>query len=62
LEIWGQKPVDRGIHQKTDELFITCEQPCLTIGNSQWDIAYFSANKEVGKWKVNGVTIYKLVH
>ena len=62
LEIWGNRPVDREIHKKTDELFITCEEPCLTIGNPQWDIALFAPIKIDGEWKVENVTIYKLSH
>jgi hypothetical protein len=62
LEVWGKRPVERDSLTKVETLFITCEHPCQTIGNPQWDIAYFAPKKVTGTWKEDIVTIYKLSH
>lgn len=62
LEIWGKKPVEKDSLEKTDELFIVCEEECQPIGDPQWDIAYFAPKKIVETWKIDNIKIYKLVH
>jgi len=61
LEIWGRKPIDKDSLEKADEQFVICERECKPIGDPQWDIAYFGANKQVGVWTINNVKIYKLI-
>ncbi len=61
LEVWGQRPVERASLIKADELFVVCEEKCKPIGDPQWDIAYFQPTDIVGTWKVEDVTIYKLI-
>lgn len=60
LEIWGKKPVEKDSLEKTEELFVVCEDKCKPIGDPQWDVAYFAPRKIVGTWKTDNVTIYKL--
>lgn len=62
LEVMGNKPVERDIPRKTDLLYIVCEHPCQTIGNPQWDVAYFAPKRVDQTWQTEGVTIYKLSH
>ncbi len=62
LEIWGKKPIEKDSLEKTDELFVICEEKCQPIGDPQWDIAYFAPNKIAETWMVNNVKIYKLIH
>ncbi len=61
LEIWNKKPIDKDNLEKVKELFVVCEGKCRLIGNPQWDIAHFAANKIANSWKSDDVTIYKLV-
>lgn len=58
----GIEVMERDSLEKVDELFVICEKECKPIGDPQWDIAYFAPNKIAGIWKVDAVTIYKLVH
>lgn len=61
LEIWGQRALEKDSLERADELFVVCDGACWPIGDPQWDIAYFAPNKVVGKWRIDYVTIYKLV-
>ena len=62
LEIAGKKPLDKESIVRADELFVICATKCpLIIGNPQWDIALFAPNKILESWRVNNVTMYKLV-
>lgn len=61
LEIWGKRPIEKDSLERTEELFVVCEEKCKPIGDPQWDVAYFAPRKIVGTWKVDNVTIYKLI-
>jgi len=61
LELWRRKPIEKGSFEKVPTLFVVCEEECRPIGDPQWDIAYFAPRKIVGVWRIDGVTIYKLV-
>ncbi len=60
LEVWGKKPVEKDSLEKTEELFVVCEDKCKPIGDPQWDVAYFAPRKIAGVWKTDNVKIYKL--
>ncbi|HLD26924.1 MAG TPA: glycosyltransferase family 39 protein [Patescibacteria group bacterium] len=61
LEVWERRSIEKDSLERAQELFVVCDGSCWPIGHPQWDIAYFAPNKVVGKWRVDNVTIYKLV-
>lgn len=61
LEVWGKRSLEKDTMEMADELFVVCQQECEPIGDAQWDIAYFAATDIEGTWKVDNVTIYKLI-
>lgn len=61
LEKWGRRSMEKYTTERAEELFVLCEEECKPVGNGQFDIALFAPNKVVGTWKVENVTIYKLI-
>lgn len=61
LELWGKKAIEKDNLERADELFVVCDAACWPIGDPQWDIAYFAPNKVEGKWRIDNVTIFKLI-
>ncbi|MCL4383985.1 glycosyltransferase family 39 protein [Patescibacteria group bacterium] len=50
--------------QKTQQLFVVCEpfqMDCQPLGNPLWDIAAFGPASISDTWKVNDITIFRLV-
>ena len=46
-----------------DQLLVICEDPnCKPLGHSLWEIAGFGRAEIDGKWDINFVRVYKLVH
>jgi 4-amino-4-deoxy-L-arabinose transferase-like glycosyltransferase len=64
LEIEGHRPLEYDSPDPGQELFVLCfyDEPCTVIGNTQYQIAAFKNAKIESSWKLNLVTIYKLVH
>lgn len=60
LEVWNKRATEKDSLEKTDVLFVVCEDECKPIGNPQWDIAYFAPTKIERTITVDTVTIYKL--
>lgn len=47
----------------TDQLLVICEDPsCKPLGHSLWEVAGFGRAEITGKWDINFVRVYKLVH
>lgn len=64
LEVNGPRPLPYDSPEEGKELFVMCfyGENCKIIGNPQWQIASFSNPKIDTIWKLELVTIYKLVH
>jgi hypothetical protein len=64
LEVKNHRPFDYDSPAEPDELFVMCfyNNPCKIIGNNQWQITVFKNPKVDTMWKLDIVTIYKLVH
>ncbi len=63
LELEGQRPLPEDTHEPADELFVLCfKEPCLIMGNPQWQIAAFAGDKVAATLTRDGVNIYKVVH
>jgi hypothetical protein len=64
LEIEGKRPLDYDSAVQGQELFVLCfyGSKCNPTGDPQWQIASFQNKKVVESWKLELVTIYKLVH
>lgn len=48
--------------EKTDQLFVVCEDPCDPIYSPKHEIAAFGWTLVESVWEVEGVKVYKLVH
>ena len=63
LELGGKEPLPDNSIDQPSELFVLCyEKNCQVLGNAQWQIAAFKNAKINDRWKVENVTIYKLIH
>jgi 4-amino-4-deoxy-L-arabinose transferase-like glycosyltransferase len=64
LELKGHKSFEVDSPQEPDELFALCfyNNDCQILGNPQWQIAAFKNGKIAESWKLDIVTIYKVVH
>ena len=61
LEIMGFKLLPQEAAEPAKELYLMCFAKCQVIGNPQWQIAAYHNPQIVDTWKVENVTIYKLV-
>lgn len=61
LEQYGSKPKQLPF-EKTNQLFVICEDPCDPIYSSKHEIASFGWTKVEDIWNVEGVKIYRLIH
>ncbi|MEO6508857.1 MAG: hypothetical protein ABIO02_02800, partial [Patescibacteria group bacterium] len=64
LEISKFAPLNYDTAEQGEELYVLCfyGETCKIIGNAQWQIAAFENAKIDTMWKLDLVTIYKLVH
>lgn len=63
LELEGKRPLPEDTLEAADELFVLCfKEPCLVIGNPQWQIAAFAGRRVDKIVRAEGVTIYKVIH
>lgn len=60
LEEFGHQPKKLPL-QKTEQLFVVCENPCDPIYSSKYEIAAFGWTLVSEAWDFAGVKIYKLV-
>lgn len=63
LEIKGKRPLPPDTLIEPEQLYVFCfVAECNVLGNPQWQIASFKNAKIEKTWKVEGVTLYKLIH
>lgn len=62
LEVQGKRPLPEDSHEEPVELFVLCYTKCEVIANPQWQIAAFKNAKIDTIWKIENITIYKLIH
>lgn len=63
LEIKGKTPLPQESNKEAKELYVVCyEKECRIYGNPQWQIASFKNATIETSWRVEGITIYKLIH
>jgi hypothetical protein len=64
LEVEGPRPVEYDSPDPGEELFVLCfyGEPCTVLGSPQYQIVAFKNAKIETSWKLELVTIYKLVH
>lgn len=67
--VWDRPPVTiqfPGVDPKrtsvTNQLMVVCEEACMPLGNSLWEIAGFGRAEIVGQWNVSVVKVYRLIH
>lgn len=62
LEVQGKRPLPEDSHEDPVELFVLCYTKCEVIANPQWQIAAFKNAKIDTIWRIENITIYKLIH
>jgi hypothetical protein len=69
LEDWGEPVIHmdplRYKDTVTNQLFVVCEKPeekCDPTHSPKTEVANFGWSKIAGKWTVDGITLYKLIH
>jgi hypothetical protein len=64
LEVEGPRPLEYDSPDPGEELFVLCfyGEPCTVLGSPQYQIVAFKNAKIETSWKLELVTIYKLVH
>lgn len=62
LEIKGYEILAQDSPAQPEELFVMCFQECIPQDDPQWQIAAFQNKKVITSWKIDRVTIYKIIH
>ena len=62
LEIRSYDILPADSSTQPEELYIICREECNPTGDGQWQIAAFTDKHLETQWKVDGVTIYKIIH
>lgn len=63
LILAGHTPADRKKLEITNQMFVLCiDKPCQVLNSPSWNISMFGKSKIDKIWKVENLTIYKLIH
>jgi len=61
LELRGKRPVDRKKVEISNQMYVVCGKPCDLKRVSSWNIRMFGQFRIADSWRVDNVTIYKLI-
>jgi hypothetical protein len=62
LDLFGVDVLPQESPQQPEELYVLCRESCLPTDDPHWQIAFFTNKMLEAKWRVEDVTIYKIVH
>ena len=62
LNLEGYDVLSHDSNQKASELYVICREECLPTDDPHWQIATFENKLLQSSWKINDVTIFKIVH
>jgi hypothetical protein len=62
LELDGYDILAHDSAEQPEELFVLCFEECKPLDDPQWQIAAFQNKKLKTSWKIDRVTIYKIIH
>jgi len=62
LEVMGYSLIAEDSSEQANELYVMCFEECIPQDDPQWQIAAFENKKVVEHWRIENVTIYKLIH